>query len=149
MAKRDPSNQHTFVIVGGGPAGQTCAETLRQSDFTGRIVIISAEDLPAYDRTLLTKVLPKGDATKWQLRSNEFNTEHNLEYQLGKKVTKVDTKNKIVTLSDGTSIVNSVSVINLFQNYDKLLIATGGKARKPNIKGIDFSNVFALRDHKD
>jgi len=29
MAKRDPSNKTRMVIVGGGAAGHSCAETLR------------------------------------------------------------------------------------------------------------------------
>lgn len=55
LAKRDPDNKKRFVIIGGGPAGHTAAETLRQSDFTGEILIISGEDVVAYDRTLLSK----------------------------------------------------------------------------------------------
>lgn len=35
MVKRDASNKRTVLIVGGGPAGVTCAETLRQNGFTG------------------------------------------------------------------------------------------------------------------
>lgn len=34
-------------------------------------------------------------------------------------------------------------------SYDKLLIATGGKVRKPKIEGIDAKNVFYLRNSKD
>lgn len=67
MCKRDPSDKRTFVIVGGGPAGINCAITLRQSNYKGRIVIVSAEDIIPYDRTLLTKALPFGDAKKWAL----------------------------------------------------------------------------------
>jgi len=35
MAKRDPEDKRHFVILGGGAAGLNCAETLRQSGFTG------------------------------------------------------------------------------------------------------------------
>ena len=35
LSKRDPENKTHFVIVGGGAAGLNCAETLRQSGFTG------------------------------------------------------------------------------------------------------------------
>jgi len=35
MAKRDPQDKRHFVIVGGGAAGLNCAETLRQSGYTG------------------------------------------------------------------------------------------------------------------
>jgi cation diffusion facilitator CzcD-associated flavoprotein CzcO len=37
MATRDPNNHTKMVIVGGGAAGLNCAETLRQSGFTGEI----------------------------------------------------------------------------------------------------------------
>lgn len=39
-----------------GPASLTCAETLRQEDFTGRIIMVTREDNPPYDKTKLSKV---------------------------------------------------------------------------------------------
>lgn len=35
MVTRDPLNKTHMVIIGGGAAGLNCAETLRQSKFTG------------------------------------------------------------------------------------------------------------------
>lgn len=43
MAKRDPDNKTKMVIIGGGAAGLNCAETLRQSNFTGEILVLSNE----------------------------------------------------------------------------------------------------------
>jgi NADPH-dependent 2,4-dienoyl-CoA reductase/sulfur reductase-like enzyme len=68
MAKRDPENKKRFVIIGGGAAGLNCAETLRQSDFTGEILVISNESVLPYDRTLLSKVLSTGNASKLTIR---------------------------------------------------------------------------------
>ena len=68
MSKRDPANKKRFVIIGGGTAGLTCAETLRQSNYTGEITVISAETLLPYDRTLLSKVIATGDANKLLIR---------------------------------------------------------------------------------
>ena len=34
MTKRDPANETHFVILGGGPASLSAAETLRSSGFT-------------------------------------------------------------------------------------------------------------------
>jgi nitrite reductase/ring-hydroxylating ferredoxin subunit len=82
MAKRDPNDKRRYVIIGGGPAGLNCAETLRQSNFTGEIVVISAEDIVSYDRTLLTKVLPTGDATKFKLRSDDFLKDADIDFKL-------------------------------------------------------------------
>jgi len=39
-----------------GPAGLVCAETLRQEGFTDRIVMVTAEKHPPYDRPKLSKV---------------------------------------------------------------------------------------------
>ena len=43
LAKRDLNDKRHFVVLGGGPGGLTCAETLRQSGFTGEITIISSD----------------------------------------------------------------------------------------------------------
>ena len=58
MCKRDPSNKRKFIIVGGGPAGLSAAETLRQNGYTGEIVILSKDQYVPYDRTMLTKWIP-------------------------------------------------------------------------------------------
>jgi NAD(P)H-nitrite reductase large subunit len=79
-----------------------------------------------YDRTLLSKALPVGDAKHFVLRPPEFLGEHDIEFKTNSIVTKVDTKNRKITLKDGSSV-----------SYDKLLIATGGTPRFPDIKGID------------
>ena len=90
LAKRDPKNKKHFVVVGGGPAGLNCVETLRQSGFTGQVTLISDEDILPYDRTLLTKALPVGSASGFVLRSSEYLDNADVEYKLGKRVTKVD-----------------------------------------------------------
>lgn len=41
MAKRINSDPRTYVVIGGGPSGAICAETLRQEGFTGRVVMVS------------------------------------------------------------------------------------------------------------
>lgn len=68
MTKRDPKDERNFVIVGGGAAGLNCAETLRQSGYTGKITLVCGEKTLPYDRTLLTKALPTGNAEKFALR---------------------------------------------------------------------------------
>lgn len=51
MAKRDPcSDSRTFVIVGGGPSGGICAETLRQEGYSGRLILVTKEKYLPYDR---------------------------------------------------------------------------------------------------
>ena len=138
LAKRDPNDKRRYVIIGGGPAGVNCAEALRQSNYTGEISVISAEDMVAYDRTLLTKVLGNGDASKFKLRNEEFLKNADIDYILSTRAESVDTNAKTVKLSNGETI-----------HYDKLCVATGSSPFKPRVNGMDFKNVFVLRSHND
>mmetsp|Transcript_18743 Transcript_18743/g.28771 ORF Transcript_18743/g.28771 Transcript_18743/m.28771 type:complete len:493 (-) Transcript_18743:166-1644(-) len=138
MAKRDPENKTKMVIIGGGAAGLNCAETLRQSDFTGEIVVLSEEKALPYDRTLLSKQLAKGNASKWSLRESGFLDSYDIDYHLGYKAVGIDKASQQVQLADGSTV-----------SYDKLLIATGGRAFKPPTPGIDLDNVFLLRTSED
>lgn len=110
------------MIIGGGPAGLFCAETLRQSNYTGEILMISAENIVPYDRTLLTKVVATGDVNKFKLRDEAFLQSADIDIKLGVKANSVDSVKKTVTLSDGTTV-----------SYDKLCVATGGSPFKPRI----------------
>lgn len=69
LGKRDPNNKETYVIVGGGPAGLSAAETLRRCGFTGRIQVISNENFLPYDRTILSKWVTGAEVPALQLRS--------------------------------------------------------------------------------
>lgn len=94
MAKPDGSDKWRFVIIGGGAAGQSAAETLRQSDFKGEIVILSKEDRIAYDRTLLSKNTSGVDTTKAVLRPQAFLTEYGINYKLNSTVKSIDAAHK-------------------------------------------------------
>lgn len=141
MAKyRANADNRTFVILGAGAAGSTAVETLRQKGFQGRIIFISAERKLPYDRTKLSKSYLQGQVEEdsFPLRSCEFYDHNEIELQFGKAVIKVDTSGKSLTFEDGSSL-----------NYDSLLLATGGSARKLDIPGADLENIFTIRQTED
>jgi len=80
MAKRDFNNNETYVIVGGGPAGLSAAETLRQSGFTGAIEVLSSEPYLPYDVTVLTKNIMKVEHKNVELRNKEFLSTNEINY---------------------------------------------------------------------
>jgi NAD(P)H-nitrite reductase large subunit len=90
MAKRDPNNKTKMVIVGGGAAGLNCAETLRQSNFTGEIIVLSNEKQLPYDRTILSKGVSSTDVSKLGLRTSEFLDNYDITYNLGYEVSSID-----------------------------------------------------------
>lgn len=140
--KRDPKNSTTYVIVGGGAAGLTAAETLREEGFTGRIVVMSQEPHLPYDRPVLSKKLPvKGKIDGLYLRSAEHFANANIEMQLSTKVDAVDPASKTVRFTAN----NSQQQLK----YDKVLIASGGRPRELFIPGADAKNVFLLRSVDD
>ncbi|XP_072746767.1 apoptosis-inducing factor 3 isoform X2 [Anoplolepis gracilipes] len=137
MSAYDPENTKTVVIVGGGPAGATCAESLRQEGFTGRIVMICRENVVPYDRIKVSKVLDF-DIQKAALRPPEFYAEHKIETKLGVAAIGLDTTQNCVKLSNNENL-----------KYNDLFICTGSKPRMPNIPGSNLSNIFVLRDYTD
>lgn len=77
-------------------------------------MIISAEDLYPYDRTLLTKILPTADATKLILRPENFLKDSNIDFKLKVKAENINTKEKLIYLNNGEKIVKLISILTLF-----------------------------------
>ncbi|CAL8335275.1 apoptosis-inducing factor 3 [Gadus morhua] len=120
------------LIIGSGPAGLVCAETLRQEGFTDRIVMVTADRHPPYDRPKLSKSL-ESTAEQLRLRSPEFLQDHDIEVLTEKEVAVVDVKMRAVTFVDGSRM-----------EYRKLFIATGSRPRPMSYQGMDVANVFHL-----
>uniref|UniRef100_A0A8C2CD12 Apoptosis inducing factor mitochondria associated 5 n=1 Tax=Cyprinus carpio TaxID=7962 RepID=A0A8C2CD12_CYPCA len=57
MGARDQAVLHTIMLLGGGAASLMCAETLRQENYGGRIIMVSRDDLLPYDKTRLSKIM--------------------------------------------------------------------------------------------
>lgn len=130
----------SMVIVGGGAAGQAAVEELRHQGFDGQIIILSQASAVPVDRPNLSKDYLAGNADPdWiPLRSPEWYEENAVEIRLNTAVTKVDTAQNRLELSNGETL-----------NYHKLLLATGGKPRELEIPGHDLDGIFTLREWKD
>lgn len=137
MVRRDPGNEETFVVIGGGPSGGICVETLRQQGFTGRIVVVCKENCLPYDRVKLSKAMDAGIG-KIEYRTRGFYEEYGIEVMAGVEATRLDAEQKTVALSNGYVI-----------KYDKVYIATGSKARKATVPGAELQNVLVIRDFTD
>ncbi len=140
MVKKDASNNQVYAVLGGGAAGAYAVEAMREAGYTGRIIMITREtDIP-YDRVNCSKEFLQDEAPEeWMpLRSEEFYSDLDIEFMMGKTVTKVNAAAKKITFKDGETLV-----------FDKLLLCTGGVPRKLEVPGNQLDNVFTLRSMKD
>ena len=140
MTKRANQDERVFVIAGGGAAGYSAAQTLREDGFTGRLLMITREKHLPYDRPNLSKEYLQGNAEPaWlPLRSDEFFTDNNIEIIAGKEIRMIDAAAKNITFADGETL-----------HCDALLVATGAEPRKLPFQLQSQSNVFLLRSYDD
>ncbi|KAH8416834.1 hypothetical protein KR222_006983 [Zaprionus bogoriensis] len=137
MVKRDPKDERCYIVVGGGPSGAVCAETLRQEGFTGRLILVCREQYLPYDRVKLSKAMSLPiDSLKF--RDEQFYKDYDIEVWLGVSADKLLTSPKELHCSNGYVV-----------KYDKIYIATGCSAFKPPIPGAELANVFTLRELAD
>ncbi len=134
-------NQYKYLIIGGGVAGTTAAETIRRIDPTGSIGIISDEPYPLYSKVMLSKpayFLGKMPEEQVFLRKPEQYKSQKIDLILGKKAVRLDAGKKIIGLDGGG-----------MNGYEKLLLAVGGCPRKWPVKGAEKTGVFYLRTLDD
>lgn len=134
--KRNAADKRRAVIIGGGPAGFTTAETLRQNGWAGSVTIVTAELDAPYDRPKLSKKLD-APMSEVQFRPDEHYHAHSIHLKRNCRATKLDAAKKTVVLSDQTSVP-----------YDKLFLAFGAQPRTFHLAKQP-SNLYYLRDRAD
>lgn len=138
MSTQDPGHDGV-VIIGGGLAGQRCAETLRRVGYDGQIRMVCGEPHAPYDRPPLSKdLLASSEEERTpSFREPAWYAQQAIELLLGVSATSLDLAQKRVGLSDGTSLP-----------YGRLLVATGSRPRVlPILDG--YENVSTLRTIDD
>ncbi|HKX09665.1 MAG TPA: FAD-dependent oxidoreductase [Stellaceae bacterium] len=123
-----------LVIIGAGPAGFRAAEVLRQQAPDAEITLVGDEAHPPYQRPPLSKAyLTDGLAPPTLLLQPEtFYGEQRIALRLSMRATAIDRGAKQVELADGARLP-----------YDKLLIATGCRARR--LSAFDHLPIHYLR----
>jgi NADPH-dependent 2,4-dienoyl-CoA reductase/sulfur reductase-like enzyme len=129
----------TFVIVGGGLAAGKAVESLRESGFTGRVVVCCAEHHLPYERPPLSKGYLLGDAELESVfvHPPEWYDEQGVELRVGTTVTGVD-------LADHTVVTTGERI-----GYDRLLLATGASPRRLAAADESGAPVAYLRTIED
>ena len=125
-----------YVIIGGSAGGIGAVETIREVDPAGTLTVISEETVPQYSRPMISEYVSR-EATldTMKYRGDQFWKNNNVQTLTGRTATKIDFTKRQVELDGGTKI-----------DYEKLLIATGGKPFVPRMEGGEKEGVFTFTE---
>ncbi len=129
-----------FVIVGGGQAAAQAAQTLRQEAPDARITLFGEEPEAPYQRPPLSKKYLAGALPRERLllRPRSFYDERSIALELGCRVVAIDRGAHRLHLGDGRTVP-----------YDRLLLATGSRARRLSVPGAELPGTHYLRTVAD
>ena len=129
-----------IVIIGAGQAAGQCVATLRKLGCTNKIILIGEESHPPYQRPPLSKSFLEGKVglERVYMKNREFYEENEVEFYPNTLVKEIDREEKKVRTSCGKEF-----------EFEKLVIATGSRARELEIEGIQLGNVYYLRTIDD
>ncbi|MBP1708661.1 MAG: FAD-dependent pyridine nucleotide-disulfide oxidoreductase, partial [Deltaproteobacteria bacterium] len=128
-----------YVIVGDGVAGARASIKIRDTDPEGDIQIFTEEACPFYYRVRFPELIA-GDIKIKDIiiHTKEYYQNKKISLHLEERVTGGDPQKKEITTQLGRSYP-----------YDQLLLATGGYAFVPPIRGVEKKGVFTLRSMND
>lgn len=129
-----------IAIVGAGQAGVSVASELRRLGFDGRVLLVGEEAHPPYKRPPLSKTYLAGEASATSLAvlTPEALEKQKLEWRGGTRVTRIERETRQLVLADGARV-----------GYDRLVLATGGRARTLPVAGAQHPCVHTLRTVDD
>ena len=128
-----------YVVVGDGVAGARAAVKIKETDPKAEVLICTDEAYPFYYRVRFPELVGGEVSVKDILiHSKDFYQSKGISLLLEEKITEVHPGKR-----------EAVSQRGATYPYDSLLVATGGNAFVPAIKGVNKKGVFTLRSMKD
>jgi 3-phenylpropionate/trans-cinnamate dioxygenase ferredoxin reductase component len=124
------------LIVGGGLAGASCAEGLREEGFGGSVLLVGREPQAPYQRPPCSKDLLRGESEPDDalLHPAGWYAENDVELLTRTSVMKLDPAEKTATLSTKDSV-----------RFERVLLATGANIRRLRVDGGDLDGIHYLR----
>jgi 3-phenylpropionate/trans-cinnamate dioxygenase ferredoxin reductase subunit len=128
------------VVVGGGLSGGSAALEVCRLAPHAHVTLISSEEHLPYQRPPLSKGFLRGTEPfedAFVAPRSEYGR-LGIDLMLGRTVAKLEPEHKHVRL-EGDEVIP----------YDRILIATGGRNRRPRFPGADLDGVLDLRTVED
>ena len=130
----------SVVVVGAGLGAAHTVSTLREEGFAGPITLVGAESQRPYERPGLSKQVLQGEepADSLFVHAPEWYAEHDVTTRFGARAVALDRSGRTVRLESGAEL-----------GYDTLVLATGARARRLDLPGMDLPGVLTLRTMDD
>ena len=139
-------NKKRILIVGGVAGGASCAARLRRLCESCEIVLFDKGEHVSFANCGLPyfvgNVIEDEDkllVAKPQLFNDRFNIKVHTQHE----VTAIDRLNKTIC------VTNLLTLEDRVESYDALVLATGARAIRPPLVGIDSPNIYSLRTIPD
>jgi 3-phenylpropionate/trans-cinnamate dioxygenase ferredoxin reductase component len=133
--------QRDYLIVGGGVGGASVCDSLRQYDPKGSVTLVSNEPHLPYQRPPLSKgFLKEAGVTLDTMieKPEDWYKKRGIEVRLGTYVREFNIERHLAVLENGQTI-----------EFRKACLATGSRARRPQVAGANLGNVVYLRSFRD
>lgn len=130
-----------FVIIGGDAAGMSAASRAKRIDPQLDVVVLEQTEDVSYSACGMPYNIadPQRDIEELVVRRAEvFRDKSGIDLRTGHRADRIDPISKIVSGIDHTHGRFEVP-------YDKLLIATGAAAIRPDLPGFDLPGVMVLK----
>lgn len=131
--------ERTILVIGAGSAGASACFAARKQDRKAEIVCVNAEPHATYSRCALPFVIG-GEIDSFDrptVFDFDFYKSQKIRVIPGVGVDSVDISRRTADTSAGEI------------EYSALVIATGGRARIPDIPGVEHEGTFVLRTRDD
>jgi 3-phenylpropionate/trans-cinnamate dioxygenase ferredoxin reductase subunit len=127
---------YRYVIVGGGLAAASAAEGIREVDPEGSVIMIGRETRPPYHRPPVSKGILLGSKKPEDTacKPEDFYQKGSIDLETGVSGKLLDPAGRTIELDDGRVLA-----------YEKLLLATGSRARRLRVTGSDLQGIHTLR----
>jgi 3-phenylpropionate/trans-cinnamate dioxygenase ferredoxin reductase subunit len=124
------------LLVGGGIAGATAAQTLREQGADGSILLVGRELDPPYHRPPISKAYLQGRQTREQtlIHEPDWWTANDIELLTRTSVTEIDPVARTAKLSNKETV-----------EFTTALLATGAIVRRLRLDGSELDGIHYLR----
>jgi NADPH-dependent 2,4-dienoyl-CoA reductase/sulfur reductase-like enzyme/predicted acylesterase/phospholipase RssA len=136
----DEATYADFLLLGGGLASATAAETLRQEGAEGSIVLVAAEDELPYHRPPLSSRFLLADLPSDAplVLTADYYREHDITVLRGTRAIAVEPQAQLVHIDRAGPI-----------HFGKLLLATGARPVRFSVPGSALPGIHYVRTFED